>query len=208
MLKNVAHRPSSSLLFFTAPTVPLLSRAARPADEYRSGEDDDADNEATIEEEEALAAAEGRDVKVRLRVWCPCCLGMCGCAHSGTSCAGSTPLVLVRPAQFRRLQFLALTYMPGRSLTLIWMQPHPSPPHTPPPTPLLTPTPQKEEVDELAGLDEEADLPLEELLARYGNYHLAAEAAQQEDGEEEISGDEDMPGGVWTCWVASGSAGT
>lgn len=63
-------------------------------------------------------------------------------------------------------------------------------------------------MDELAGLDEEADLPLEELLARYGNYHLAAEAAQQEDGEEEISGDEDMPGGVWTCWVASGSAGT
>ena len=33
-------------------------------EEYRSGEDDDADNEATIEEEEALAAAEGRDVKV------------------------------------------------------------------------------------------------------------------------------------------------
>ena len=35
------------------------------SDEYRSGEDDDADNEATIEEEEALAAVEGRDVKVR-----------------------------------------------------------------------------------------------------------------------------------------------
>ena len=32
--------------------------------DYRSGEDDDADNAATIEEEEALAAAEGRDVKV------------------------------------------------------------------------------------------------------------------------------------------------
>ena len=26
----------------------------------------------------------------------------------------------------------------------------------------------------MAGLDEEADLPLEQLLARYGNYHLAA----------------------------------
>lgn len=33
------------------------------ADEYRSGEDD-ADDEATVEEEEALAAHEGRDVKV------------------------------------------------------------------------------------------------------------------------------------------------
>jgi hypothetical protein len=33
--------------------------------DYCSGEDDDADNEATIEEEEALAVAEGRDVKVR-----------------------------------------------------------------------------------------------------------------------------------------------
>ena len=31
---------------------------------------------------------------------------------------------------------------------------------------------QLEEVEEVAGLDEEADLPLEELLARYGNYHL------------------------------------
>jgi hypothetical protein len=28
----------------------------------------------------------------------------------------------------------------------------------------------------VAGLDEEADLPLEQLLARYGNYHLAAHA--------------------------------
>ena len=33
-------------------------------EEYRSGEDDDADNEATIEEEEALAAAEGRNIQV------------------------------------------------------------------------------------------------------------------------------------------------
>ncbi|KAL4852636.1 Protein PHOTOPERIOD-INDEPENDENT EARLY FLOWERING 1 [Chlorella vulgaris] len=71
--------------------------------DYRSGEDDDADNEATIEEEEALAQAEGRDV-------------------------------------------------------------------------------QHEEADEVAGLDEEADLPLEQLLARYGNYHLAAHA---ESGGEE-----------------------
>ena len=47
---------------------------------------------------------------------------------------------------------------------------------------------QKEEVEELAGLDEEAELPLEQLLARYGNYHLAA---QQGGG----SGDEEMPGG-------------
>jgi hypothetical protein len=41
---------------------------------------------------------------------------------------------------------------------------------------------QKEEEDEVAGLDEEADLPLEELLARYGNYHLHA---QQDDGTAE-----------------------
>ena len=34
---------------------------------------------------------------------------------------------------------------------------------------------QHEEADELAGLDEEAELPLEALLARYGNYHLAQE---------------------------------
>lgn len=33
-------------------------------DEYRSGEDDDADDEGTLEEEEKLAKAEGRDVKV------------------------------------------------------------------------------------------------------------------------------------------------
>jgi E1A-binding protein p400 len=81
------------------------------SDEYRSGEDDDADNEATIEEEEALVAAEGRDVK-------------------------------------------------------------------------------KEEADELAGLDEEADLPLEDLLARYGNYHLAATAEESAAG----SGDEGAAG--------------
>jgi hypothetical protein len=37
------------------------------AEEYRGDEDDDADNEATIEEEEALAQAEGRDVQVALR---------------------------------------------------------------------------------------------------------------------------------------------
>jgi hypothetical protein len=36
-----------------------------PAEEYRGG-DDDADYEATIEEEEAMAAAEGRDIKVGL----------------------------------------------------------------------------------------------------------------------------------------------
>jgi hypothetical protein len=41
---------------------------------------------------------------------------------------------------------------------------------------------QLEEVQEIEGLDEEADLPLEELLARYGNYHLAA--AGDGDGEE------------------------
>ena len=41
-----------------------LCPAACPAEEYR-GDEDDADNEATIEEEELLAAAEGRDVKVR-----------------------------------------------------------------------------------------------------------------------------------------------
>jgi len=40
-------------------------------------------------------------------------------------------------------------------------------------------------VDELAGLDEEADLPLEELLARYGNYHLAAEAVKAEESAGE-----------------------
>ena len=43
-------------------------------EEYRSGEDDDADNEATIEEEEALAAAEGRNIQVGgagLCGWCP-----------------------------------------------------------------------------------------------------------------------------------------
>jgi hypothetical protein len=48
---------------------------------------------------------------------------------------------------------------------------------------------QLEEVEEVAGLDEEADLPLEELLARYGNYHLQAAAGG--GGEE----DEEMPGG-------------
>ena len=36
---------------------------------------------------------------------------------------------------------------------------------------------QVEIADEVAGLDEEADLPLEQLLARYGNYHLAAGGA-------------------------------
>lgn len=49
-------------------TSPMRSAEGEDSDEYRSGEDDDADNEGTIEEEEALAAAEGRDVKVRLRV--------------------------------------------------------------------------------------------------------------------------------------------
>ena len=48
---------------------------------------------------------------------------------------------------------------------------------------------QLEEVEEVAGLDEEADLPLEELLARYGNYHLQAAAGG--GGAE----DEEMPGG-------------
>jgi SNF2 family DNA or RNA helicase len=58
-------------------------------DEYRSGEDDDADDEATLEEEERMAQAEGRNL-------------------------------------------------------------------------------QKDEKEEAAGLEEDADLPLEELLARYG----------------------------------------
>ena len=48
---------------------------------------------------------------------------------------------------------------------------------------------QLEEVEEVAGLDEEADLPLEELLARYGNYLLQAAAGG--GGAE----DEEMPGG-------------
>ncbi|KAL4459188.1 hypothetical protein ABPG75_014053 [Micractinium tetrahymenae] len=101
-----------------SPALPASAAVSGTADrgddsaDYRSGEDDDADNEATIEEEEALAAAEGRDVK-------------------------------------------------------------------------------REEVDELAGLDEEADLPLEELLARYGNYHLAAEAQESAGSGEEEGEDED-----------------
>jgi hypothetical protein len=57
---------------------------------------------------------------------------------------------------------------------------------------------QHEEAAELAGLDEEAELPLEELLARYGNYHLAAAGGDVGVGdggdEAEASGDEDMPG--------------
>jgi hypothetical protein len=46
---------------------------------------------------------------------------------------------------------------------------------------------QLEEVQEIEGLDEEADLPLEELLARYGNYHLAAAGGDGEESAGELA---------------------
>ena len=54
---------------------------------------------------------------------------------------------------------------------------------------------QLEEVQEIEGLDEEAELPLEELLARYGNYHLAAGAGA---GGEESAGELAPP--TCCCW--------
>lgn len=45
----------------------------------------------------------------------------------------------------------------------------------------------------MAGLDEEAELPLEQLLARYGNYHLAA---QPEESAGKGAGVEGV------CWRA------
>ncbi len=39
---------------------------------------------------------------------------------------------------------------------------------------------QREEGEELVGLEDEAELPLEELLARYGNYHLHAHQGPEE----------------------------
>ena len=73
-------------------------------------------------------------------------------------------------------------------------------PQTPPLCLCPTAWLQREEVEEVAGLDEEAELPLEELLARYGNYHLHASAAGEasEDGGVE---DEEMAGGLLLCAV-------
>lgn len=64
--RHIQHPPAGRLLFlFPAPLPgPAFYPHRRSADEYRSSEDDDADNEATIEEEEALTAAEGRNIKV------------------------------------------------------------------------------------------------------------------------------------------------
>ena len=166
----------------------LPAAEADDSDEYRSGEDDDADNEATIEEEEALAAAEGRNVKVRRRGeasedgsggaqgervgWCvlrqrgrlarlPLCVSTKVCCTSSGSGAAPPPLGLSHctPAHPACLSF--------------------------PPCLGCPPPPQIEEADELAGLDEEAELPLEQLLARYGNYHLAAAAGGEESAGRE-----------------------
>ena len=165
--------------------VPLVSLA----DEYRSGEDDDADNEVTIEEEEALAAAEGRDVKVRR--W----RGRKGrgvievLAWDEQSCSTATALHACATLECRTRYARTLAY------SYCSYTPH----HI-----LHTHCPQREEADELAGLDEEADLPLEELLARYGNYHLAMAA---EGVAEEGGTDEEMPGGMSSGGREVGIAG-
>ncbi|KAI7839523.1 hypothetical protein COHA_006706, partial [Chlorella ohadii] len=265
----------------TSPALPASAAVSGTAegedsDEYRSGEDDDADNEGTIEEEEALAAAEGRDVKkeevdelagldeeadlpleellarygnYHLAAEAVKAEESAGSGDEGAAGAGSdaeseegtAALLEEDGAAAEQAQPPALDGQ-GTAL-LVKAEPQeaaagpsgaaaaaaavdgagPSQPAAEAAADASDDEDEyrsgedddadneatieeeealaaaegrdvkKEEVDELAGLDEEADLPLEELLARYGNYHLAAEAAQQEDGEEEISGDEDMP---------------
>ena len=60
--------------------------------------------------------------------------------------------------------------------------------------PSFTHTSQAEEAAEVAGLDEEAELPLEQLLARYGGYRPGAAGGS----------DDDMPGGSGGAHVGRG----
>jgi hypothetical protein len=107
--------PPAAEVLLLLPALPLLpAEGGDDSAEYRSGEDDDADNEATIEEEEAMAAAEGRDVKV-------------GCAAARRHAAGR--LQDVGGVEFPCLSLRA-PCTAGRGLQVLWAcgwsaSPHP-----------------------------------------------------------------------------------
>lgn len=112
-------KASAAQRYKSEPPSAAVSGVMHDADDskdYRSGEDDDADDEATLEEEDLRAQAEGRDVKVGDN------------AH--------------------------IVFCVEQSITMYIFY------HL-----LIA---QKEEEEEIKGLEDEADLPLEELMARYG----------------------------------------